>query len=304
MIHENTVQNSGWHAESRLSLDGAFAAADESIRQNSKTFYFATALLPDRKRRAIRALYAFCRTADNLVDIDRVSRAEIEHWRNEVRLPPEKQRDPILYSWAFTRQEYEVNPVYQDELIDGVASDLSFARYQTWEQLEDYCYHVASTVGLLSIPIIELRKGISFEQAAPYAIRLGIALQLTNILRDIGEDAGQGKVYLPEEDLQRFELTCADILNGVQDKRFIALIKFEIRRARHLYRQAMPGIAMLSRSGQLAVGAAALLYRAILDEIEATQYRVHQVRVHISGKKKLAMLPGIILTILRLASRC
>ncbi len=286
MINENTVQNSGWTAESRLSLVSAFAAADESIRQNSKTFYFATALLPDKKRRAIRALYAFCRTADNLVDIYRVSRAEIEHWRNEVRLPPEKQRDPILFSWALTRQEYGVNPGYQDELIDGVASDLSIVHYQTWEQLEDYCYHVASTVGLLSIPIIGLRKGISFERAAPYAIRLGIALQLTNILRDIGEDAGQGKVYLPEEDLQRFELTRADILNGVQDKRFIALIKFEIRRARQLYRQAMPGIAMLSRSGQLAVGAAALLYRAILDEIEATQYRVHQVRVHISGKKK------------------
>ena len=300
MIHENTVEKFGWQNVPQLSPENAFAAAEQSIRQNSKTFYFATALLPGRKRRAIRALYAFCRAADNLVDINRASRAEIERWRQEVSLPPEKQKDPILYLWALTRQEYGVNPVYQEELIDGVTTDLHPAQYQTWAQLEDYCYHVASTVGLLSMPVIGLRKGVTFEQAAAYAIRLGIALQLTNILRDIGEDAGQGKVYLPEEDLQRFGLTRGDILNGAQDERFIALVQYEIRRARQLYRQALPGIALLSRSGQLAVGTAALLYRAILDEIEAIQYRVHQSRAHTSGGKKIRMLPGIILTILKL----
>ena len=172
--------------------------------------------------------------------------------------------------------------------------------YPTWEDLEKYCYHVASTVGLLSIPIIGLREGVSFEQAAPYAVQLGIALQLTNILRDVGEDARRGQVYLPEADLERFNLTRADILAGVQNERFNALMKFEIERARKLYQEALPGIAMLSPSGQLAVGAAALLYRAILDEIEAIRYCVHHMRAYTTGRRKLAMLPKILFTVLNL----
>ncbi len=300
MIRENSIEKMDWQSEERLSLDNAFAQADQSIRQNSKTFYFATSLLPERKRRAIRVLYAFCRATDNLVDIDGAGLSDVEHWRNEVRLPPERQRDAMLFLWALTRQEFGVNPIYESELIDGVASDLKPAFYQTWQQLEKYCYQVASTVGLLSMPIIGLRKGITFKQAEPYAILLGIALQLTNILRDIGEDAEGGKVYLPEEDLQHFGLTPSDIKNRVRDERFIALMQFEIQRARRLYYQAMPGIALLSWSGRFAVGAAALLYRAILDEIEMIQYQVYVVRAHTSGLKKLAMLPGIMLAVLKL----
>jgi phytoene synthase len=298
MINGNTIEERNWQVDFTGNLDFSFAAAEQSIRQNSKTFYLATSLLPGRKRRAIRALYGFCRATDNLVDIDGANLAAVERWRCEVSLPPEKQRDPILLLWALTRQEFGVDPIYEGELIDGVARDLQPARYRTWEELEDYCYHVASTVGLLSMPIIGLAKGVTFSQAAPYAIRLGVALQLTNILRDIGEDAERGKVYLPEEDLNRFGLTRSDIINKVLDRRFSALIQFEIERARQLYRQALPGIAKLSWSGRLAVGAAALLYRAILDEIEAIQYHVYQARAHVAGKRKLAMLPGIILTVL------
>jgi phytoene synthase len=283
-----------------LNFREAERAAEHSIRRNSKTFFFATVLLPQPKRSAIRALYAFCRASDDLVDVLGASEAEVERWQAQVSLPPEKQADPVLYLWALTRAEYGVNQHYQAKLMNGVASDVLPAAYQTWKQLRQYCYQVASTVGLMSIPIIGLRKGVTFEQAAPYAITLGIALQLTNILRDVGEDAQRGKVYLPEEELQRFGLSRADILNGVQDERFVALMKFEIRRARRLYRQALPGIALLSFSGQAAVGAAALLYRAILDEIEAICYAVYQQRAHTSGGKKLAMLPGILATVLSL----
>jgi phytoene synthase len=285
-----------------LTLDPrrGFAAAEGSIRKNSKTFFLATALLPAAKRRAIRALYAFCRASDDLIDVQGASLADIERWRTEVRRPTEQQTDPVLYCWALMRQAHHVNPIYEDELISGVASDLQPVVYQSWEQLERYCYLVASTVGLLSIPIVGLRKGVSFEQAAPFAIQLGIALQLTNILRDVGEDAAQGRVYLPQEDLERFGLSREDVLNGVQDERFTTLIKFEIERARWLYRQAIPGIALLSASGQLAVGAAALLYRAILDEIELIAYRVHERRAFTSGKRKLAMLPRVLITVLSL----
>jgi phytoene synthase len=287
-------------AEQRLDYQGAARSAERSIRRNSKTFYFATSLLPQPKRSAIRSLYAFCRAADDLVDVQGAGRAEVERWQSQVSLPPERQTDPVLYLWSLTRAQYNVATRYQGELMNGVASDVLPAAYATWEQLKQYCYQVASTVGLMSIPIIGLRRGVTFERAAPYAVMLGIALQLTNILRDVGEDASRGSVYLPEEDLQRFNLNRQDILRGVQDERFVALMKFEIRRARDLYSQALPGIALLSFSGQAAVGAAASLYCAILDEIEAICYAVYRQRAHTSGARKLAMLPGILATVLSL----
>jgi 15-cis-phytoene synthase len=278
----------------------AFKAAEAVIRRNSRTFYFATAFLSSAKRRAIRALYAFCRMADDLVDVQGATLEEVERFREQARLPASQQSDPVLYAWALTREQFQVDLRYQEELISGVSFDLIHTTYANWEQLQDYCYHVASTVGLLSIPVIGLQKNTSFKKAAPFAIQLGIALQLTNILRDIGEDARHGRVYLPEEDLRRFHLSPADILQGIQNQQFVNLLKFEIERTRALYWQAIPGISLLSSSGQLAVGAAALLYRAILDEIEAIQYRVYQVRAHTSGLKKLALLPGIIKTVLSL----
>jgi len=278
----------------------SFRLVEQSIRVHSKTFYFATSLLPPVQRRAIRALYAFCRATDDLVDVEKASQEQMEAWREAVRLPPEQQHQPILCAWSAVRRQFPIDPRYEDDLITGVMFDITPQRYQTWEDLQVYCYHVASTVGLLSIPIVGLRPGIVFEQAAPYATKLGIALQLTNILRDVGEDARRGQVYLPDEDLEQFGLTRFDILRGVEDTRFHALMKFEIERARHLYTEALPGIAMLSPSGQVAVGAAALLYRAILDEIEAIRYCVYSVRAHTSGVKKLRMLPKILATVLNL----
>jgi 15-cis-phytoene synthase len=270
---------------------------DEVIRSRSRTFYFATHFLPRRQREGIRALYAFCRATDDLADDGPADWAVMEAWRCQVRRPAEEQTDPLLFTWARVRQEYAVDRRYEEELIDGMEMDLNFRPYTTWAELENYCYHVASTVGLLSTPIIGLAPGVTFEQAAPYAIRLGIALQLTNILRDVGEDAGRGRIYLPEEDLLRFGLRKEDIATGVQDERFEALMKFEIERNRALYRQALPGIRLLSSQARLAVGAAALLYRAILGEIEAARYRVFCHRAHTSAMKKLALLPGILWTV-------
>lgn len=284
----------------RSSADDPFRLVEQSIRAHSRTFTFATALLPRAQRRAIHALYAFCRATDDLVDVHEASEEQMEAWRAVVRLPAEAQREPILRAWSSVRRQYPVDTRYEDDLITGVTYDIQPRRYATWDELARYCYHVASTVGLLSIPILGMRPGATFEQAAPYAIKLGIALQLTNILRDVGEDARRGRVYLPEEDLARFGLSRADILAGTQDARFNGLMKFEIERARALYHDSLPGIAMLSPLGQMAVGAAALLYRAILDEIEAIRYCVHSMRAHTSGLKKLAMLPRILATVIHL----
>jgi 15-cis-phytoene synthase len=283
-----------------LSPAAAQKQVEQVIRAHSKTFFFATALLPVGARQAIRALYGFCRATDDLVDAAEqccTGIEEVSAWRAQVDLPEYQQTNPILYTWSRVRQAYGVNRLYEKQLIDGVSMDIEFRPYATWAELENYCYHVASTVGLLSMPIIGLARDSSFTEAAPYAVRLGVALQLTNILRDVGEDARHGRVYLPLEDLSRFGLTLVDILNEVYDERFIALMRFEIARARQLFRMALPGIRLLSPSARPAVGAAAWLYRAILDEIEAIDYQVFQKRAHTSGPKKLLMLPGILLTI-------
>ncbi len=281
-------------------LAAALSTTEEVIRRHSKTFFFATALLPLAERRAIRSLYAFCRASDDLVDCAETTIQELERWRAEVSLASERQADPILISWAAVREEYAIDRRFENELLEGIEMDLNFQPYPSWDELKAYCYRVASTVGLLSMPVIGLARGVSFAQAAPYAIQLGIALQLTNILRDVGEDARLGRVYLPEDDLRRFGLTREDILKGVCDHRFRALMGFEIARARRLYREALPGIALLSRGARPAVGAAALLYRAILDKIESNRYQVYDKRARTSGWQKMLMLPGILLRVLTL----
>ena len=283
--------------EHARDIDDAYAHTDWITRTHSKTFYLATALLSSDARRAIRALYAFCRATDDLVDNAGATRADVEHWRAEVAKPWRAQHHPALRCWALIRERYGVDVRYQNELIDGIALDLSQRRYATWPELERYCYLVASTVGLLSMPIIGLAQGVRVEEAAPYAIQLGIALQLTNILRDVGEDAERGRVYLPQSDLAAFNLTAGDILGGVHDGRFVALMRFEITRARALYEVALPGVALLSPAARPAVGAAALLYRAILNQIEAIDYRVHTQRASTSGAQKLLMLPRVLWTV-------
>ncbi len=282
---------------SALDLHDAFRQSEAITRQNSKTFYLATALLPREVGRAIRALYGFCRTTDDLVDNGGATLADVEAWREQVARPAAAQTDPVLACWAATRERYGVNSRYELELIEGVALDLRRQRYANWPELERYCYLVASTVGLLSMPIIGLAPGVIFEEAAPYAVKLGVALQLTNILRDVGEDAARGRVYLPHSDLARYRLTADDILRGVYDERFVGLMQFEIKRARDLFFRALPGIALLSPAARPAVGAAALLYRAILDEIEALEYQVHTQRAHTTGLQKLTLLPGILWTV-------
>jgi phytoene synthase len=298
MEHELTWPNPALHHRE------AYQATEQVIRSHSKTFFFATGMLPPQARRGIRSLYAFCRSSDDLVDCASTTRADLEAWRAEVALPAERQRNPLLYSWACVREEYAINRQYEQELLDGIEMDLDFKPYRSWDELSLYCYRVASTVGLLSMPVIGYAQGGSFEQAAPFAIQLGIALQLTNILRDVGEDAGRGRVYFPEDDMARFGLGAHDILNGVHDSRFIALMRFEIQRARTLYEQALPGIIFLSPAARPAVGAAALLYRAILDQIERLEYRVHTHRAHTSGLQKLAMLPGILSRVYSLKRPC
>jgi phytoene synthase len=274
----------------RETLSQAYAHCSAITRLHSATFHMASALLPPAKRRAVRALYAFCRVSDDLVDLadgDPVPR--LEAWRACSLSPHPDTADPVSLAWADARARYCIPARYAHQLIDGVAKDIRVRRYNTFGDLAEYAYGVASTVGLMSMHII----GFQGPEAIPYAVKLGVALQLTNILRDVGEDWRNGRLYLPSDELSSFGLSENDIAAGRMDERWLAFMRFQIDRNRRLYREAIPGIAMLHPDGRFAIAAAAELYRAILDDIEAHSGDVFGRRAHVTRRNKLRRLPGI-----------
>ncbi len=275
---------------SRARLEQAYIGCAKMTADYSRTFYLASALLPVKKRRAVRALYAFCRVSDDLVDRAQADpSAKLVEWRQRAVMGKGERQDAVTLAWADARREFNIPWRYAEQLIQGVARDLHQKRYASFHELAEYCYGVACTVGLMSMHIVGYRG----REAFPYAIRLGVALQLTNILRDVGEDWRSGRVYLPQEDMDRFGLSEADIAAGQVTDKWRAFMRFQIERNRRLYAEAMPGIAMLDRDGRFAIAAAAELYRAILDEIEANDYDVFHRRATVSKVKKLGLLPGI-----------
>ena len=198
----------------------------------------------------------------------------------------------MALAWADTRLQYGIPRCYVEQLFDGVERDLRQTRYATFSDLAQYAYGVASTVELIVARII----GFSGPQAIPYAVKLGVALQMTNILRDIQEDWCAGRLYLPQDELDAFGLTEMDIADGQMSDRWQAFMNFQVVRNRRLYTDAWPGIAMLNPDGRFAIGAAAVLYQGILDDIEAHSGNVFGGRAHLSRWGKLRRLPGIWLT--------
>lgn len=271
-------------------LDRAYAYCDALTSMYSRTFYAATALLPPDKRRSMRALYAFCRLSDDIVDgAEEHAEAALAVWRRKALAPAPPPGDLVAVAWADTRFRYRIPQRYAEQLIDGVARDLCQKRYRTFEDIVRYAYGVASTVGLMSMHII----GFAGEQAIPYAVKLGVALQITNILRDVGEDRRCGRVYLPMDEMAAFGLTEADLDRGKVDDRWRAFMRFQIERNRRLYAEARPGIALLNRDGRFAVAAASDYYCAILRDIEAHDYDVFNRRAHVNAWGKVRRLPGI-----------
>jgi 15-cis-phytoene synthase len=271
-------------------LEQAYRHCANLTQLHSKTFYLASGLLPDTKRSAVRALYAFCRISDDLVDRSKGdAHAELDSWRKQTISAIPTGEDAVVLAWNDTCQKFQIPWRYAEQLLDGVAKDIVQTRYQTFNELATYCYGVACTVGLMSMHII----GYKSQEAFIYAIRLGVALQLTNILRDIGEDFRSGRIYLPQEELTAFELTEEDIANGNVDSRWREFMRFQIDRNRKLYADALPGVALLDPDGRFAIEAAGELYRAILNEIEKHDYNVFQYRASVSKWGKLALLPGV-----------
>ena len=280
----------GGPCDAQRELAQGYALAEAVTRRNSKSFYLASGLLPSHKRRAVRVLYAFCRATDDIVDEGGADAAgRMHHWRLRALAPQPPSDDPILVAWHDVRTRYAIPAAYVKHLIDGIALDMTQTRYETFNELARYCYGVASTVGLKSMHIIGYRD----RSAIPYAIKLGVALQLTNILRDIGEDLQRGRIYLPQEDLRRFSYSERDLEQGIINDRFRALMTFQISRTRALYAEAWAGIRLLAPDGRLAIAAAADLYRAILGEIERNDYDVFNCRAHLSAAHKLMRLPSL-----------
>lgn len=273
-----------------LLLESAYAYCNSLTAEHSRSFHLASSLLGKEKRQAVRALYAFCRVSDNLVDCAEGDATKpLQQWRQRTMSARPPEDDLVAVAWTDARVRFGIPIKYAEQLIDGVARDLEQRRYATFYDLAAYCYGVASTVGLMSMHII----GFMNQEAIPYAIKLGVALQITNILRDVGEDWRSGRVYLPQEDLRGFDLCEEDIARGVVTPRWRSFMKYQIQRNRRLYAEALPGIGLLEPDGRFAIGAAAELYAAILNDIEAHDYDVFSRRAYVSSWGKMRRLPGI-----------
>ena len=275
------------------SLSRAYAKAEKITRAHSKSFHVASGLLPEEKRMAARALYAFCRTVDDIVDeadSDAGRDSALDYWRTMVETASFADDDLVAAAWADTLTRYHIPRNYALQLIDGVERDLEQTRYQTFDDLATYCYGVASTVGLMSMYIV----GFKNNHAVPYAIKLGVALQMTNILRDVGEDYREGRLYLPREELTFYGIREQDIADGRVTDNWRQFMKFQIDRTRLLYRESWEGVKLLEREGQLAIGAASVFYQGILDEIEKNDYDVFTRRASLSAWGKLNRLLALI----------
>lgn len=259
-------------------------------RKRAKNFYYSFIVLPGDQRNAMYAVYAFMRYCDDIADDPDVNydRCEmLERWRNSLDVSRRDDREESLILPAFhdTVRRFDIPLAYFHQLIDGAAMDLSVDRYETFDQLYDYCYKVASVVGLVCIHIF----GFDSPDAGIYAEYCGIAFQLTNILRDVKEDAANGRVYIPEEDLRAFDYSAEELISGPRDDRFKRLMRFEVDRARQYYDAAMPLVKMVNGAGRPGLCAMIDIYLGILDRIESKRYDVFSHSISLSRAQKVAI---------------
>lgn len=285
-------------AVSDPSLLIALEACRALARHHGTSYYAAMRFLPPATRAATYALYGFVRRADEIVDTEETdsarARARLDAWRADWRetLATGTHPDPVLRAAAWAFREYGIDPALADSFLDAMLADTVTTRYATYEDLRGYMYGSASVVGLMLARVI----GVSGPEALPYAEDLGYAMQLTNFLRDIREDYEQrGRVYLPQEDLQRFGVTEDDIAARRVTPEFKELMRFEIARARALYANADRGIPMLAPGGRTAVRLARVLYSKILDRIEDADYDVFSARRHTTRLQKLYYAAPVLL---------
>jgi len=254
---------------------------------SGSSFYYAFRFLPPARRRAITALYAFCREVDDVVDETadaQLAATKLAWWRQEIALLFDgRPQHPVTRALQPALEPYGITAQRLNEIVDGMEMDLRQARYLDFKALERYCYLVAGAVGLLAAGIFGYRDARTLE----YARTLGTAFQLTNIIRDVGEDARKNRVYLPVEDLQRFGVGVAELREGRHGPAFVELMRFEAARAREHYARALAALPAADRRAQRPGLIMAAIYRALLDEIERDGFQVLRARTSLTPVRKL-----------------
>lgn len=267
------------------ALAQSYRYCERIARRRARNFYYSFLLLPRAKREAMCAVYAFMRFCDDLSDEPGASIEPLRQWRQTLdrTLGGDPSGHPALPAFLDTVRRYRIPHHYFHEMIDGVSSDLEPRRVGTFDELYRYCYQVASVVGLTTIHIFGYRD----PQALPLAEQCGIAFQLTNILRDVREDAGRGRIYLPAEDLVRFSVTESALLEGRLTSEVAALLRFEAGRARQYYDASRPLIALADPDSRGALWALIEIYRRLLGRIEASGFDVFSRRIRVPMPEKL-----------------
>jgi phytoene synthase len=266
----------------------AFAAARDICRRHARTFHFASVFLPRPKREAAYAVYAFCRLLDDAADtggdVSTFDRALDAAYAGEAADVGDEQSRLAMAAFAVTVRRYDVPKQYFQDLSAGCGMDLTVSRYATWDDLRVYCYHVAGVVGLVMCRIF----GLADAAAERQAVVMGEAMQLTNILRDVGEDRALGRIYLPAEDLARFGYAEADLMAGVVNEPFRQMMRFQVDRARGLYRDGAEGLIQLADDGsRFTASAMGVIYAGILAAIERQRYDVFTRRARLTLPQKL-----------------
>ncbi|HWQ53252.1 MAG TPA: phytoene/squalene synthase family protein [Bryobacteraceae bacterium] len=266
------------------ALAESYRYCRQVARNRARNFYYSFVLLSPAQRDAMCAVYAFMRYCDDLSDEPGANASAIERWRAALGEALEGRYDgnPCWPAFHDTVRRYGIPRQYFDEMIDGVSGDLAPRRFETFEELYRYCYQVASVVGLTIIHIF----GFDSAEALPLAEKCGVAFQLTNILRDIREDAGNGRIYLPLEDLRRFSVTEEQLAAGEGGNGLLRLMSFEAARARSYYDKATPLIDMVHRRSRPSLRALIGIYSRLLERIERKNYDVFSERVSLSPLEK------------------
>jgi len=275
-----------------MTLAESYDHCRRVARARARNFYYSFVLLSREQRDAMCAIYAFMRYCDDLSDEPGANRAAIDQWRGALddALAGRTDAHPVLPAFHDTVTRYRIPPQYFHEMIDGVSSDLEPRCLETFQQLYRYCYQVASTVGLTIIHIF----GFASLEALPLAEKCGVAFQMTNILRDIREDAERGRIYLPAEDLERFGVRAQDIRSGSQTPEFVELMKFEVARARAYYQESKPLVALVDHGSRASLAALITIYARLLERIERSNYDVFARRISLSALEKSVIVAGAI----------
>ena len=263
------------------------AYCQDKAAKSGSSFYYSFMFLPAERRQAITALYAFCREVDDVVDECHdlsLAQTKLEWWRQEVgRIYGGTPTHPVGHALKDVIKGFRLPQEQLLEIIDGMAMDLSQTRYLDFKGLQLYCYRVASVVGLLAAEIF----GYQDRQTLKYAHDLGLAFQLTNIIRDVGEDARRDRIYLPIDELRRFDVKAHEILKGDYSERFTALMAFQAQRAHQLYDEALALLPAADRASQKSGLMMASIYRTLLREIEAERFQVLHQRIALTPLRKL-----------------